>query len=537
MIDVVPETEAGTELLRLRLVVWSGVTAILATSYTLSANLAGFFLLGRSWKAQLLHPGNWAVSFEIAFIAGLWLACRKLRLSLRALQAIDASMMGLLSLVGAYLSYLCPAAVHPGLDLGAPPSANLPIGVVSNIAMLSLRAALLPSTPRRTLSVSLAATLPVLVAGFAVYAKYGSADALNFALGTSLVSLVVIPIPVLISRVIYHLSRRVEDAVELGNYTLEGKIGEGGMGVVHRARHALLRRPTAIKLLRADRAGSSGLARFEREVLQTSRLTHPNTVSIYDYGHTAEGDFYYAMEYLEGLSFEELGRIDGPQPPGRVVHLVRQACGALSEAHRRALIHRDVKPANLFLCVRGDIPDYVKVLDFGLAKELSAPPSDLSSAGAFLGTPLYMAPEAIAHPSSIDQRADLYALGAVAYFLLAGAPPFEGDRLVEVCAKILHADPVKPSLRAGRPVPESLEDLVLRCLSKRPEQRPANARELADALAECRDVPPWSSADAEHWWQHRASEVVASARRQRGGEGWVSAGGPLAVDFERRPRK
>jgi serine/threonine-protein kinase len=317
--------------------------------------------------------------------------------------------------------------------------------------------------------------------------------------------------------------------VQLGQYTLEAKIGEGGMGTVHRARHAFLRRPTAIKVLRTDRAGATSLARFEREVLQTSRLTHPNTVAIYDYGHTEDGNFYYAMEYLDGLSLEELGAQDGPQPPGRVVRIIRQACGALAEAHKRGIIHRDVKPANLYLCVRGDIPDYVKVLDFGLAKELWTVQPELSTAGDFLGTPLYMSPESIAQPRDIDERADLYALGAVAYFLLTGSPPFDGDRLVEVCAKTLHLEPEPPSLRLGKPVPKTLEDLVLRCLAKLPEHRPATATELAEALSRCDDVPAWTDADAEKWWNERAPRLLA-----RHGLGQQAVAAETTVDLERR---
>jgi serine/threonine-protein kinase len=536
VIRVAPDSEQGVELLRARLSLWLGVTAALATSYDVSANVAGVLALGRSWGAQLAHPGNWAVAVEAAVIIALWWVVRHARPSLRALQLIDVSLIAMLSLVGAYLSYLCPAAVHPGLDLGAPPSANLPIGVISNIAMLSMRAALIPSTPERTLWVGSVSTLPVLLAAYLVYDKYGTPDAVNFALGTTLVSLVVIPIPVLISRVIYSLRQQVRAAEQLGHYTLESKIGEGGMGIVYRARHEFLRRPTAIKLLPARRAGATGLARFEREVLQTSRLTHPNTVAIYDYGRTADGSFYYAMEYLEGFSLEQLTQHDGPQPAGRVVHLLRQACGALAEAHRRNIIHRDVKPANLYLCVRGDIPDFVKVLDFGLAKQLESTDPKLSRPDAVLGTPLYMAPETISNPGGIDARADIYALGAVAYFLLTGSAPFQADTAVAIFVNSLRLEADSPSKRLGKPVPASLERLVLRCLEKSAGQRPASAAELGGLLAACSDVPSWSEADARRWWDERAEAVFERIRQSRRAEASSAGERSVAVDLARRVR-
>jgi serine/threonine-protein kinase len=534
-IRVVPETEQGVELLRARLALWLGVTAALATSYDVSANVVGVWALGRRWSDQVAHPGNWAVAAEVVAFVALYLWVTRGRPSLRQLRAIDVALIAILSLVGAYLSYLCPGAVHPGLDLGAPPSANLPIGVISNIAMLCMRAALIPSTPRRTLLIGAISTLPVLVSGYLVYREYLSEDAINFALGTTLVSLVVIPIPVLISRMIYDLRRQVEAAEQLGQYTLEAKIGEGGMGIVYRANHALLRRPTAIKLLPTHRVGAVSLARFEREVLETSRLSHPNTVAIFDYGRTAEGVFYYAMEYLEGLSFEQLVEHEGPQPEGRVVHLVRQVCGALSEAHRRGLVHRDVKPANLHLCVRGDVPDFVKVLDFGLAKQLETKDPKLSTAGAVLGTPLYMAPEVVASADSIDARADIYALGAVTYFLLTGSPPFRGDSPLAVFAQTLHQPPEPPSKRLGKAVSRELEQLILRCLSKAPEQRPDSAAELAELLAAVGGVAPWSEADARRWWQERSElvlEQIELARRDASSSGERT----VAVDLERRRR-
>jgi serine/threonine protein kinase len=283
---------------------------------------------------------------------------------------------------------------------------------------------------------------------------------------------------------------------------LETKIGAGGMGVVYRARHALLRRPTAIKLLPPDRAGEASLARFEREVQLTAQLSHPNTVSIYDYGRTPDGVFYYAMEYLDGVNLEDLVRLDGAQPPARVQGILNQVCGALIEAHERGLVHRDIKPANIILTERGGEPDVAKVVDFGLVKVVRSEHVDVtaSTTNALTGTPLYMSPESLTAPDSGDPRSDLYALGAVAYYLLSGRPVFDKASVAEIIADHLHTRPMRPSERLGRPLPTDLESLVMQCLEKTPAQRPATARELRDRLRRLRVCPAWTSEDASEWW-------------------------------------
>jgi len=205
----------------------------------------------------------------------------------------------------------------------------------------------------------------------------------------------------------------------LGQYEIVSMLGEGGMGAVYRAEHALLKRPAALKLLLPERTGPENLARFEREVRLTAQLTHPNTVAVYDYGHTPDGQFYYAMEYLDGLTLEALVKRYGPQPPARVIYILAQAAGALAEAHALGLIHRDVKPANILFCDRGGVPDVVKLVDFGLAKSVSTEASPaLTQAGTLAGTPLYLSPEAISDAARVDHRADLYALGGVGYYEL-----------------------------------------------------------------------------------------------------------------------
>jgi serine/threonine-protein kinase len=317
-------------------------------------------------------------------------------------------------------------------------------------------------------------------------------------------SLVATALAVVASTVIYGLHRKALRAVELGQYTLEEKIGQGSMGQVFRAKHVMLRRPTAIKVLTGD-GSETALRRFEREVQLTASLTHPNTICVYDYGRTPDGRFYYAMELLEGKTLEELVAEAGPQPAGRVIHILLQLCGSLNEAHGVGLIHRDIKPANIYVCSRGGVFDVVKVLDFGLVREFDNPTGvGFTNADAVVGTPLYLSPEAIVTPAQMDARADIYGLGAVAYFLLCGSPPFSGRTMVELCTHHLHTPPPAPSRRTPGGLAEDLERLVLDCLAKQAEQRPQSTAALATALRGCRDAGSWSELDAEHWWGRAA---------------------------------
>ncbi len=302
------------------------------------------------------------------------------------------------------------------------------------------------------------------------------------------------------------------EACRLGQYTLEEKIGAGGMGSVYRARHAMLRRPTAVKMLDPEKITANSIARFEREVQLTSELNHPNTITIYDYGRSSEGIFYYAMEYLEGITFHDLVSEQGALPEGRVVHLLRQLCGSLAEAHAGGLIHRDVKPANLMLTCRGGVYDLVKVLDFGLVKAFGGEQDDrLTASHSLTGTPSYMSPEAISHPDTIDARTDIYAVGAVGYFLLTGTPVFTGDGLVELCHKHIQEPPEPPSKRLGKPVLAGLEQVLLDCLAKKREDRPATAAVLLESLEKLVPNPPWGRAEAKAWWTNYRSGSIEVA--------------------------
>jgi len=304
----------------------------------------------------------------------------------------------------------------------------------------------------------------------------------------------------------------------------------------------MLRRGTAVKLLPPEKAGEQAVARFEREVQLTARLTHPNTVTVFDYGRTPEGVFYYAMELLEGASVEDIVALDGAQPPGRVIRVLHQVAGALSEAHAIGLIHRDIKPASIFLCEQGGEPDVAKVLDFGLVKEVGGEGAvGLTKADAVTGTPLYMSPESIGEPTGMDGRSDVYALGAVGYYLLTGGHVFAGRTLVEVCGHYLHSTPDPPARGLGTPVPQDLAALLLACLEKEPSRRPESAAVLQHSLSSCEAFGEWDDESARRWWSDNAAKL-SERRVQHAGESTHVAADPpsgslLSVDVAaRQPR-
>ena len=297
----------------------------------------------------------------------------------------------------------------------------------------------------------------------------------------------------------------------LGAYTLEKQISEGGMATIYLARHALLKRPTAIKVLKKRIATDEFIHRFEREVQLASQLMHPNTVEIYDFGRTREGQPYYVMEYLDGVTLDELVAETGALPPGRAVHVLRQVAAALREAHMRGLVHRDVKPDNVMLCRRGE-DDVVKLLDFGLVKNLErAPTRDITKQLRVLGTPRYMAPERIVNPADVDARSDIYAWGAVAYFLLTGKPIFDGDDDLELSNQALHRP--APRISESEPdVPEALDALVAACLEKDRARRPQSADAVIEALDRVASRLSWTPSDASAWWaRFREQRRIATA--------------------------
>ncbi len=301
------------------------------------------------------------------------------------------------------------------------------------------------------------------------------------------------------SLTLFRLQRQFGRLQRLGAYTLERQISEGGMANIYLARHALLKRPTAIKILKQHVATDEFVHRFEREVQLASQLLHPNTVEIYDFGRTRDGRPYYVMEYLDGVTIAELVEYSGAAPPGRVIHVLRQVAAALREAHLRGMVHRDVKPENVMVCRRGE-DDVVKLLDFGLVKNLEqADTRDVTKQIKILGTPRYMAPERILNPADADPRSDIYALGAVGYFMLTGAPIFAGDNSLEISNQVLHAPAPRPSATVAG-LPEPLDSLIAACLEKDRAARPQNAQAVIEALDRLSTRLAWTQPDAAAWW-------------------------------------
>jgi serine/threonine-protein kinase len=458
--------------------------------------------------APFTPPGYWQPGRESQLLATLsafvlWqVAKRPAVLESRTLYALDA--FGTIA--------ICICVVVMGQRLIATEPWGFFAGTIAVFHVTTARAIIVPSTPRRTLLITGSCYLPlVLAAQFFPDAQlsWTSPRRWQALIGPLAWSTTLTALATLASNVIYGLRAEVTRARQLGQYTLERKIGQGGMGEVYQARHALLRRPTAIKLLPGDTSPEQ-IRRFEQEVQLTASLTHPNTISIYDFGRTPDGVFYYVMELLDGLTLQEVVERDGAQPPSRVIQILLQASSSLREAHDAGLIHRDIKPANIFLCRIGGVADTVKVLDFGLVKRMD-PGGDpgQSNLNAIIGTPLYLSPEAIIAPEKLDARSDLYALGAVGYFLLTGAPVFPASTVVEACSRQLHEQPEPVARRAKQPVPDELARIIHDCLAKDPAARPLNAAELGRRLRAVTGIAPWTERDADAWWQ-RALEPRAS---------------------------
>ncbi len=298
------------------------------------------------------------------------------------------------------------------------------------------------------------------------------------------------------------LRKEAFDARQLGQYRLGKLLGSGGMGEVYLAEHEMMKRPCAIKIIRPEKAGNSkALARFEREVRATAKLSHWNSIDIYDYGRTDDGTFYYVMEFLPGHDLGELVDGHGPLPEARIVYLMRQVCEALAEAHEQGLVHRDIKPANIFCATRGGLFDVAKLLDFGLAKPMTEmQEAGLTQEGAITGSPLFMSPEQAIGGDQVDERSDIYSLGAVMYFMATGRPPFDYPQPIKVM--VAHASETPQSLREINPeISEELEQVILRCLEKQPEDRFQDAATLSEMLRQVPADPAWSSSLAAQWWQ------------------------------------
>ena len=327
-------------------------------------------------------------------------------------------------------------------------------------------------------------------------------------------------VSVLVSRNLYSLQRTAHRANRLGNYLIEDRLGKGGMGEVFLAQHALICRPTAIKVLTTEPGQPTALARFEREVQLSASLTHPNTITIFDFGRTADDTFYYAMEYLSGMDLQRMVDRFGPLQAERVIYLLLQACGSLAEAHDRGIIHRDIKPSNIFVTQRGGLLDFVKVLDFGLAREVkSQGEAELTKTGMVFGTPRYIAPEAVRGTARIDARADLYNLGGVAYWLLTGKPLFSGSSSLDLIIDHVKTVPSRPAELSELPIPPDLDAIVMKCLEKEPADRFQTAQELATALRAVDVERRWGQQRAQEWWSLHAPDRIQDPSCTCGGVG------------------
>lgn len=395
---------------------------------------------------------------------------------------------------------------------------------IATAAMIVVHGMLLPKTWRSTLAVTIPLALtPVAVVAVMSSQEPATADTLRMVLGLETTTDLGLALLAALlggatgTQVIYSLRRAAAAARDLGQYQLQERIATGGMGEIWRASHRFLARPAAIKVIHPDKvsplgreAASKVMERFEKEAQTTARLESAHTVRIYDFGRTDAGEFYYAMELLQGLDVEQLIERYGPVSPARATHFLTQACDSLSEAHALGQVHRDVKPSNLFICKVGLSYDVLKVLDFGLVTRAGSERArDLRLEGSegLAGTPAYMAPEQVLADTSIDERADIYALGCVGYWLLSGHTVFDIDRPLAMAVAHVKAPPMPLSRRSEIAVPADLEALIMQCLQKDHGARPQSAEALADELAKCGDGASWRASHARDWWQrHRPLE-------------------------------
>jgi serine/threonine-protein kinase len=461
-------------------------------------------------EEQLTDPGFLIHAAAIVPLLAVWLICRRGELSVNAIHAVENT--------GIFLASV--GYIGMGLDIRPEVGADTITAFILALMMFA-RSVFVPSSARRTTILGILIGIPLVAAMYRHYLGvdlsiwrsfgYPAGSVQRVAASQAVITIMwwtlTTGLSALASRVIHRLRKEVSDIKSLGQYNLERKLGEGAMGVVYEAKHGMLKRPTAIKLLRPEVADRDALDRFQREVQLTAKLTHPNTVTIYDYGRTPEGLFYYAMELLSGATLTQVVEAGGPQPVERVVRILRDAALALNEAHEVGLIHRDIKPSNIMLARQGGVPDTTKVLDFGLVKNLGQV-DDLEQTNtmSIKGTPHYLSPEAIQDPQEIDGRTDLYALGAVGYYLLAGRHVFEGKTIMEICLHHLHTKPLPFAEVCSQEVPAELEALIFACLEKAQSDRPASGQELADALDRLA-VARWTRADAEAWWDTFGDEI------------------------------
>ena len=505
--DLLEQVRARVRMLALLVIIGFAIDPLLFFGSMLVARLSGSAVPPEYVRQVAFYVADIGV---VAVSAGLWWVAR----------SASVSSARLLVLGLAYEIVICFVIALRTLWEHWRVMGSLP-NLTWVPAVVILFPLILPAPPRVMLAASIAAgamqPLALLLLDAWGQVPVRSADFIN----SSINSAIAVGFAYLGARVIYGLGRQVAAARELGSYRLTEQLGQGGMGEVWRAEHRMLARPAAIKLIRRSRLGgapaaasSDAVRRFEREAQAIARLRSPHTVDLFDFGLADDGSFYYVMELLDGLDAHALVRRHGPVPPERAVFLLRQACHSLSEAESCGLVHRDIKPANIFLCRYGEDCDFVKVLDFGIVKgsdeEAKGDPAGaLTRENAIQGTPAFIAPEQALGTGMLDGRADVYALGCVAYWLLTGQLVFTADTALGMVVQHSTAVPVPPSARTDRAIPPALDALVLACLAKDPAARPQTARELSRRLAEAVDPGSWSEQRARAWWnEHMPSMNV-----------------------------
>ena len=507
------DTWAGSPFVQARLALLGKTVFLLSFGFFLVINLVFFAGGGLAVLPSLVTQAN-VMHFASASVMGvLWAIAGWRPWSLRTLGVLDVASL-LLAGVG-----LAAMAAQPD-------DKQLMAGLFALTVTMMARAVLIPSTAMRTFCLSWLASAPLLAVSLifqppAAIPGFSPAYQQALVFTNALLWLIIsVTLSAVTSKTIYGLRQQVKQASEIGQYTLEEKIGSGGMGEVWRARHRMLIRPAAVKLVSTQALGSTPgrdpqlrIRRFEREARATAGLRSPHTVQLYDFGVTDDGTLYYVMELLDGMDLDTLVDGFGPLPAERAIYLLLQVCASLDDAHQNGLVHRDIKPANIVVSRFGSSWDFIKVLDFGLVKldgPRQSPDSlQLSSDSHVSGTPGFIAPEVVLGAET-DHRVDIYALGCVAYWLLTGKLVFEGPGAVKVMSDHIHTPPPRPSSRAPAPVPAELDALVLTCLAKNPAERPPSAAAVRAALRAIPLETPWTPERAERWWAQHAPGKLSS---------------------------
>jgi len=513
------DTSGGLEFVRERLALLGKMVFLLSFGFLLLMVASVAFVGGVPLGVAVRLPVTLGHFLATSMIGLLWLLASRKPPSRALLGAIDAICV----IAGCgFLAIMTLADVFQIQQ------------AISAITVTTMaRAILVPSRPPRTMIITALAFVPTIAMCILHHYPSGMVPPIDgkpfspefqkahLILNTVLWSVLGITLTTVTSRVTYGLRQQVAEVSELGQYILEEKIGGGGMGEVWRARHRLLIRPAAVKIIRRDVLSAMGgdpgllMRRFEREARATAALKSPHTVQLYDFGTTDDGTLYYVMELLEGFDLDTLIKRHGPLPAERVVHILRQVCRSLADAHGNGLVHRDIKPANVIVSRIGSTFDFAKVLDFGLVKLDSPHRIDedalkLTAAGSTSGTPGFMAPEVVLGTAESDHRVDIYSLGCVAYWLLTGKLVFEGDTPMQVMIDHARTPPPRPSSRVELSIPTALEDLVMECLQKEPGMRPASAEVLRTRLEDIPLTAAWNGDRAEKWWStHRPQPADA----------------------------